>query len=672
MRKAVILWSMLLIPGILLACGGIYTCDSGGMPTGPIYSTSEIIYLTGDLDRTNPPYEIYPTADVYIIHNDGRDGNSQFGLYDVEGAYNTVIGTSFPGAFIAEPIALPYIPQGEYDVVVDEDQDLFYDPGIDCLCESGSSYLFKVVDTGEPPAHLAVEVANIKARAAERAEDAHTARRNYNLGIAVASYASMAMTFWTNGPTLVSWLTAAGTVMGVAMDYNGAVTQIGTQIINGLLQAQQDHWAGIAADPPDSNYKIPAKIGELEFNYSPIDREYTQHLYRFGQIIGISNGALEALLTSIERFQGAENDHNDLYKRMQAKGIVKYGMLAKQANTLAQAELDTFRQIILAQGLDRTLSPSVLQSAKERVASSGLTTSEIENLSNNGFTAAQVDSVEQALLNIDTTGVYDGNFSDLIDELSSRFLDCNNSLDSIIADAQEVVDSLSCPAGEENAYGSPDYQPIAVITGDSLTPVGDELILSSLASVDNYGITERLWDTNGDGVFDDFATDTILFVTQQAGYHLIGLKVTNTEGYYDYAYHILEATHSNSAPQLTSVTPDTNLVTLIYGTDYTFTVSATDPESEPLNCSWYLDSVLVDSDFSYSYLPTSEDIGSHLLRAIVSDTSSLSEDAGAQWLVYVVEASDVPQEKLTPETIQLELYPNPFNTELNVIIISSQ
>ncbi|MGB9561551.1 MAG: hypothetical protein ACPL6C_01940, partial [bacterium] len=156
MKKLVIF--IAFVPSFLFPCGGTYTSDEDGSPTGPIFSTDNFIYVTGDLDRTNPPGEIYPVADIYIMRNYGFTGANAFPLWDDEGAKNTVIGTYFPGSYIGELVAMPPLPEGEYDIIVDEDQDGIFNPGIDCIVEPGPDYGLKVIYTGEPPSWLTLEV----------------------------------------------------------------------------------------------------------------------------------------------------------------------------------------------------------------------------------------------------------------------------------------------------------------------------------------------------------------------------------------------------------------------------------------------------------------------------------------------------------------------------------
>ncbi|MFH0956231.1 MAG: CARDB domain-containing protein, partial [Candidatus Aenigmatarchaeota archaeon] len=77
----------------------------------------------------------------------------------------------------------------------------------------------------------------------------------------------------------------------------------------------------------------------------------------------------------------------------------------------------------------------------------------------------------------------------------------------------------------------------------------------------------------------------------------------------------------------TSLTPSLN-----EGSSLAFSVTASDPDSDPLTYSWKLDGTQVSTSSSYTYSPGYADSGSHAVTATVSDGSLTATNA---WTVSV-------------------------------------
>ena len=657
--------AFILMPILLFACGATYLSDEAGIPTDTIFTSSDFLYLTGDLDRTNPPYEIFPTADIYIMRNYGFSASQEFPLWDDEGSKNTVVGTIFPGSYIGELIAMPPLPEGKYDIVVDEDQDGTFNPGIDCLLGDGREYAFRVINAGEMPEWLTLELERIKSRAAQESLAARRAALNFALGLQVTGWIGVVLSFWSDG-VLIGCINAAAQILGIPLSYNDAIIQLGQPIVTGLLEAQGEHYAGIARDPIDTSYYSIQPLPATTFFTADADHPLAQYQARFANSIAIQNSALYGILRTMEKFEGAKNDHENLAQRTQARGIRKYALLWKKGYTLAIASIDSMKAYIIANGLNRNFSRSLIQSVKNRVASEGFTSEEIEGFNLYGVSDAQRDTIRNRLLTIDTSLVFNGSFLAYLDSLKSELSKTALVIDSLRLDAQELIDSLSAPFGVDNERGSPIVEPEAVITGDSVLSPGSSAALVATDSIANFPTSTIEWDTDGDGVFCDGTGPSISYTPDEEGYHLVGVKITNSIGMIDYGYLVVEARIGNRAPVINSFSPETVFVNMPYTGTVNFGVYAVDPEGDPINYLWSLDGSVVSNTNGYTYSPGISGVGFHNLKVIVGDNNPNSNDAGVQWRIRVYNPLEISAEANIPRGFELTAYPNPFNANLNL------
>jgi len=124
---------------------------SGGFPSSSTLYTGDIVYVTGCTYLTP-----FSPGKIHILHNDGRNYNTTFGLdpnSDALGVPNTVPPyIAGCGGIFDEIVAFCNNGrEGEYDLVLDSDNNGQYNPGTDCYVGNGSSYFFRIINTGPMP-----------------------------------------------------------------------------------------------------------------------------------------------------------------------------------------------------------------------------------------------------------------------------------------------------------------------------------------------------------------------------------------------------------------------------------------------------------------------------------------------------------------------------------------
>jgi hypothetical protein len=95
--------------------------------------------------------------------------------------------------------------------------------------------------------------------------------------------------------------------------------------------------------------------------------------------------------------------------------------------------------------------------------------------------------------------------------------------------------------------------------------------------------------------------------------------------------------HTNRAPTISSYSPTNLTPSVNEGSSLAFSVTASDPDSDPLTYSWKLDGAQVGALSSYTYNPDFNAAGIHTVIANVTDPGKLF--ASRQWTVTV---KDVP------------------------------
>lgn len=602
--------------------------DNGGQPTitygindlgNPVLIDGAFEPLTG---------ELFPgscQASVFIVPKD----SVTFGgpLADISGAPNAFtvggIGCPFLGLSIGF-VGSGGLVEGQYDVIYDEDQDSVFD-GLDKKFTGPNGAINIDFPDSVPP--LPASVAQAKSDAANKKIEAQILVAEWELILAMEQINSMLSCASNPVACLTDKFANAVTeyyknLLGVE-DPKKAASQI---LLNNVF-----HYAGIEADPPDPNFMQQTPIGAVTL----IDPESNESLdvsfSNAGNIIETENVLAEALLHSLERYQGAEDAGDGQWALIHARAIQNYASLLVQKLPQSNSALTDLNLAVGSLPSSFTDPISTWESFRSDVAVNGLPAEVQTELLSLGLTGADIINLEASITSRDYSGF---SLSD-IQNANSDVINANNNLVSsfstLSADMQSIIDDLI-------SQGVTDVHPIADAAGPYSGTEGVSFNLDGTGSSDPDGsIVSWDWDLDLDGDFDDGdATGSQPLVTFNRSFEgLIGLRVTDNEGNQAFDYAWIDIVNSNSRPIIDNFTP-LPPHQMNAGSSLGFSVSASDPDGDsPLTIDWFVDDVFQTSASSFNYQPTSADVGTHFIKVKVSDNNLLGGSVSKTWGVAV-------------------------------------
>lgn len=642
----------LLVPGALLAgatpaaAASVMVTDCESWPQETFYRNQPVC-VTGDLDYVPPGYFI-PTADIYVVANTGwQSGQS---ATDVTGAVNRF--QSF-GTFYDEFAWLPDLSPGRYDILIDNDLNGRWDPAHDILLGSGSDFAFDVL--GTDLAGYDLDVAAIKSEAGSQVakwrflgagSDVYTVGDATRSGVRASRVPQKAA--WKVGTFI-----AAGAYklsdLAVETSYNGYVVDVGLEIIGSLAGTQATHFQALADDPADPHYGIPVGLDLSLVNTGLADALTSSGLtaaYPFSartgdpmearqvQIATLSAeqaALVRAVMQSNERYLGAQEADDVRWAVSHARSMSYYAdaLLATQQE-LVDLLQDQRDEIALLPGATDTIDASALADLQARVNSTGLTPAEVTDLEALGMGPADLADVIENVTEIDAPSA-DFSILDTYDDVLAGAASYESELSDLADQAGDLVTSLTT---DVESVATPS---IIVTTPTLPVAAGAAASLSASVTGGTGSLTVR-WDLDLDGAFDD-ATGTSASITlPKAQGQLVGARVTDARGLSRTSYTRITSVAANLQPVIATSTPGLGHVTITGGSSQTFTVAATDPESDALTYTWFVDesTVPVATGTSYTRSTTLGERSLHAIRVVVDDGQSTHHQVEARWALSTV------------------------------------
>lgn len=626
-----------LMAGMLVtpqpAKAGFQSLDWGDGEPFKIFGANESITIAlGELDYTLGCEEpglndtINAAADIYIMPSGSVSAGADLNDLSLDGIPNTVVGST-GGAFVYETIGYTkpagLIGPGKYAVIYDECQDEVYDENIDFLLDPA----FEVIIPANVPALPNFQ--GVKQNATQQAE--HWAK---------------AHSYYSKFFTLTEWIEFF--VGKVGTDPNERLNKAfafalelfsktaDTYLIDPketaltqLLNAS-NHWKGIAADPPDLNFQQLSPLKE----HSQINLHSSDALIQ--SVAQISTEAseeaalAEALLRSLERYQGADEANDGTWALIHARAIKQYAALLAMQMSETSAAFNSANVALSADQQDLEQAAVELMIFRDRVAVSGFNADELRSARNLEVGESDLANIESALLSIDVSGFAKADMTNEFEELqttspaiSASLMDLVNAMDSII-DTLEADPGVSSLSPFANAGG-----PYSGLEGNSIS-------LDAQASTSSSPITNFVWDLDGDGIFDDASGATPNYVFAHVFNGWIGVQVTNSYGFSDIGYTSVSVSEINQSPGIESYQPTDLHPVVTAGVAQGFQVTANDVDGDPTNIEWKLDGSFVESGSVFNYHPASDQVGLHLIQAVVSDANVLGGSIIQSWYVTVL------------------------------------
>ncbi len=131
------------------------------------------------------------------------------------------------------------------------------------------------------------------------------------------------------------------------------------------------------------------------------------------------------------------------------------------------------------------------------------------------------------------------------------------------------------------------------------------------------------WDLDADGEFDDATGFKPSVTFDRAGAYVIGVKAGDAV-----AYAVVRVADANHAPVLSAPVPADRMATITAGGALPLSVSASDPDSDPIDYSWTIDGAAADGHgATLTYSPAAAQVGSHTVEVTASDGTNRTRRA---------------------------------------------
>ena len=537
----------------------------------------------------------YPATDVYIVPTGEGTGT----LHDASGGRpNTIVSsaTAFTDEVIAMTAPAGNLDDGEYDVVYDTCQDGQFDPGVDTV--------FPHALTVSLPDVLPLADGGINAIKGESRTEYASWMQTRQMMKEVFEQADKA----------IKAQCKAGNPIGCVMkkvDYFGGVKER----FLALLLSQANHYQAIADDPPDTHFDKATTIEPFDLPADHSDSAFGNALSDALQPFAGEAAVNGALLHAVERYQGAQAAGDRRWALVHAREARNLTETLRAIAPATSDALGDLKSAVSSAGFDDALSAG--RTFSHRVWSSGFTGDERRSLLNEGMTASQIAKLETEIRN------------DAQDDPIADSAPLLAALDQARSAHAATVTALAGSAGKWDeivkAIEAKPVGPAAIDAGGPYTATeGAALTLAG------SGSGSAAWDLDADGEFDD-ATGLAPSVTfDRAGAYVIGVKAGDAV-----AYAVVRVADANHAPVLSAPVPAGRMATITVGGALPLSVSASDPDADPIGYSWTIDGQDADGHgATLTYSPAAADVGSHTIEVTASDGTNTTRRA---WDLTVVD-----------------------------------
>jgi hypothetical protein len=459
-------------------------------------------------------FDPFPTADFYVIPDTGGSLGFFEKLNDVSGGVNRVIALS-SGAFIDETIAITkpagQLNEGRFDVVMDQCLDGYFDPGVDIVLGEGAQYAFEVVLPGTLPP-LSLHAIKQAAGTYVLALDGHTEDLGNGAQLEVPGFCKR-FNNWEDSAALDA-ASSFGIWTGVARRKCVDLTK---------------HYKGIQADPPDPNFTQFAELGDLGYHAGTANSPLERAMRTLAGTMTEQAATAQAILTSLERFQGAQQAHDDLYTVLQLEELNKFIHLLVDGGGSALRFYAALEALDIALGQDplgQSAEAHALRAelARMRRAIGGLITPLGDGFIRKFLAPGQETLIPEGLRA--WTEVYLGR-NPFLPPLGLPGIPQVRAFAGLPPLAFQHPDALFL-----GPLASPPNRPISFDASKSTDPNGDLLTFA--------------WDFDGDGAFDDGTGPQAQHSFNEAGTRLVGLKTSDPAGNTDVFYELVKVGDVNA------------------------------------------------------------------------------------------------------------------------------
>lgn len=553
---------------------------------------------------------VYPQADIYVVPAGSvSDGAA---LEDVSGTPNTTApsGSVFIDELIGYTTPSGSIGEGQWAVVYDECQNGIFEADTDAVFDPAIG----VTITADVPPLPGIDA--LKAAAHEEALIWADFAKDYIVALNAAEALSLMI-----GNNLDALMYLGATGAGIVLpDVKLAAIQ--------LLINNARHYEGIAADPPDPEFAQPTLLAPRPDLDALADAPLLDELLAVAEATADEAALTEALLHSMERYQGADLAADGDWALVHARAMQTQADLLGDQMAHTSAAVDGLLAALDAEAGQFEVEVAQLESLRARIVADGYTEAELQAFAAAGVDQATLDARRADLAELDLSGFTEGWLRALLADLQASHAAMPAVLDDVALAMQPVVDWLETDPGTEDLLAT-------VVPGGPY--VGEEGIavqFDASATTSPSAIASYEWDLDGDGEFDDATGATPTHTYTAPMQRLVGLRVTNAAGA-NVGYAHVTVIEQDAAPTIDAATPETGSVVVEVGDTQPFSITASDAESQPVTTTWHVDGVEAGTGGSFAYTPGDADLGLRTVTATADDGSPIGGSTSRMWRVVV-------------------------------------
>ena len=612
--------------------------EHGNGDAGQTFTANEVVYVSGDLDQTSEDAAFPYSARVYVTR-DLDHWNYGQGLLDLtgsSGSYNVVVGSSMGSAFFGEIVWLPMLTVGRYDIVLDENQNGIYDcDQATGVCDvvvgdpaTSGDFAFQVLPPTGAPVVDKVEIkkhANIQAIAYEQLPN-------------VVNYTTAALGIWsTTASFAVAWSPMTGMIIGTGVffaesnvkdlytSYDSYTIGMGITLLKQIGGPLAAKYKALADDPPDAAFETVTELGPVPYHPALAEDGFSRAQADTANALEEEGALVVALTHSLEKLDGALAANDPAAIVRQARMVKTYADLLASNSEDSANQIGTLAGEVKNHGGDRVIRAADVIGYQQHVASSGFSAAELDDMRAAGLTGAEIASFRQYVTTMKTDGLADFNEYQV-------WLDLRDSTAAGVPTLRTISDQATAMI-EYYGYSVDDIYPVASAGGPYTGTEGTAVALSAAASTDPNGDALRYaWDLDGDGAFDDGSSASVSNTWSGEYRGLVGVRVTDPDGYADTAYAPVRIGSANRAPVMGATSPADSIVATQPGGTISFSAEATDPDGDAVTFRWYLAGAEVATGPAWSSTVTEADAGDFVV-VVADDGSPFSTDPFARWRI---------------------------------------
>lgn len=659
---------LLLAPFLMLSTttnvsSQIWLTDGSGDDIGNIITVypgyNRGIYITG-CTFSNP----FAAARVYVITNTGATEAQLKGstLTDAGGNYN-VINSFISCGYVQDELitSTSKIPVGEYDIVIDRNNNGRFDMGIDEMLNPGPSYTFKLVSfqgvtINSPfPTELAESAQNLVNRTKQSAaqtrdkireiyERYKTAQLAISLIDALKEIGVGTIVNIAEGARLGE---LAGSFIGVllpntqtSLDYftNNPLSSTAQAAAAQAAEAAIARYDAIANDPPRNDYNILAVVDSVDLGFSFQFNDTADIFFtRLYALMNLESRVVNAELLSLERLQGALIDSSAAGVYLQSRNLLYLARLKGQLQEFKIQNWNYLKSAFVAKRIANNLLPvSDLQSFQTRLLNSGFADAHKLYFERQSYTPEEINQVREQVLQGNYATLNGKTYLQLIDEaisaeqgtkqavltvadsmlaLSDRF---GNALNTSFLLADFEIAGASQITGRNHTTNGQAASCQHQVIGGSPSPVSSPQMIFYRANL----------------AFNSTVASPVL---NDPGFELVRLEINTSGGLKGFAYKIIEVIPGIESPKILSAQPETYFVRPSAQDPILFKVtSASTPAGFAPIYDWYINGIPAALNVdSFLLTPLSCEKNVFEVQVVVRDEALGNFEHIRQWQVQV-------------------------------------